>query len=430
MRIGIVQGMPAVAGGGFQYEMTFLDALSELAATSQDELVCIPASDWNARELMSFGQLSYGNLPVRMLEEKSFQQGPPEQYAADGIEPPPPPQYGDGVIHLNRDLALGFRRLGIDWVFQLQPSPTGFSALMPFVMPIHDLQHRLQPEFPEVSADGQIAWREYLYRNVCRQATLVLVESEHGKQDVLNCYDGLIGEDRIRVLPLFPPLRRGRAPNENDMRRVREKYRLPARYFFYPAQFWRHKNHHLIIEAMRRIESRTGVKVEAVFTGGYAEKWRARNFRDVMKLAEDYGLRDRVHYLGFAPDDDMPALYAGSDGLVMPTFFGPSNIPALEAWKYGCPVITSDIPGIREQTGDGGLLVNPRDPDALAEAMLKLWRDDGLRHDLAARGAKRLASYSWSEFVGRVGELIAETSALVRAGRTPGYPLVSGLNAP
>ena len=94
-----------------------------------------------------------------------------------------------------------------------------------------------------------------------------------------------------------------------------------------------------------------------------------------MALVKASNLENSVFYLGAAPEEDMPALYAPlSTALVMPTFFGPTNIPPFEAWHYGRPVICSNIPGIREQIGDAGLLVDPRSPEDLAQAMSRLWK--------------------------------------------------------
>ncbi|MBP2233299.1 glycosyltransferase involved in cell wall biosynthesis [Azospirillum agricola] len=412
--------MPWYAGGAFQYEKVLLDALAEVALTSADEISCLARPDENLHNLVADGGLSYRGLPLRSLGAASFQQRPLETY----LNQPPQvmPALDSNVIYLDRGMAKLFRGSGIDWVFQLQPSETAFSALVPFVMPIHDLQHRLQPEFPEVSAHGQTEYRDYLYRNACRYATLILVESEHGKQDVLRFYGDAIGEDRIRVLPLYPPIRQGGMPSESDLQRVRANYGLPPRYFFYPAQFWRHKNHRLILQALRRIEEETGETIPLVLSGTYVDPVRAIAFKEMMDFAVEIGVRDRVSYLGWVPDEDMPALYRLSAGLVMPTFFGPSNIPALEAWNYGRPVITSDIPGLREQTGDAGLLVDPRSPEQLAAAMLRLWRDEAFGNELAERGRRRLAACDWADFVRQVGDIVADASARVQDGRSPRYP--------
>lgn len=197
---------------------------------------------------------------------------------------------------------------------------------------------------------------------------------------------------------------------------------MPARYFFYPAQFWRHKNHALILHAIRLIAAETGEVVPVVFCGSYADYNRALNFKEVEALAKELGVADRVRYLGVVPDEDLPALYSLSVGLVMPTFFGPTNFPPLEAWHYGRPVITSGIAGLREQIGDAGLLIDPRSAPELSRAMLQLWRDEALGAELARRGRQRLSCYSWETFIAKVAAILIEACERVRAGRTPHYP--------
>lgn len=419
MRVGIVRTTPWSVGGGFQYEVLLLDALAEIARRGPHDLVCLTNPDRHLYNLVETGAVSYAGLPMATLKEPWLDQRPPEAYLGDPATAGPQPDWF--TAHLDRSLEPRLRELGVDWVFQLSQSPFVFSTQRPFVMPIHDLQHRLQPEFPEVGSAAEIAFREYLYRNACRFATLILVDSEQGKADVLRFYGDVIGEDRIRILPFHPPIRAAALPDDAELRRVAAAYRLPPRFFFYPAQFWRHKNHHLIVQALRLIRDRSGEAIPVVLCGAYTDAVRAATFIEVMALAEELGVRDQIHYLGWVPDRDVPALYRLSAGLVMPTFFGPTNIPALEAWHYGRPVITSDIPGLREQTGDGGLLVDPRAPDQLADAMLRLWRDDSLAAELAERGRARLAAYRWEDFVARVAAIVDEAGARLRAGQSPAY---------
>jgi glycosyltransferase involved in cell wall biosynthesis len=167
-----------------------------------------------------------------------------------------------------------------------------------------------------------------------------------------------------------------------------------------------------------------------VFCGAYWTYTMALCFKEMMALAANLGIADRIRYLGPVPDEDMAALYTLSAGLVMPTFFGPTNIPPLEAWHFGRPVITSDIRGLREQSGDAVVLIDPRSPPALAEAMQRLWRDAAFGAALAQRGKIRLASYSWSSFVDNVAGILAEACERVRTGRTPRYPDVQPARSP
>jgi len=421
MRIAIDRSSGSIAdGGSFQYELVFLNALGEIAARFPAEFSFIVHPGSNLFALSVAGGLNYRGLQMRPLFEPTIQQHPPEAYAS---EPPPRPESLDPNNPIfDRNVARAYRDAGIDFVLQLSPHYAPFVARTPFVVPIFDLNHRIQPEFPEVSAFGGIERREYVHINICRFATFVLVDSEVGQDDVLRFYGEYIGEDRIRVLPYYPPIAQTPAPTASQLAAVAAKYNLPKRFFFYPAQFWRHKNHELILRAAKLLLDQ-GEVVPFVFCGAYADYFRARNFIELRALAGQLGVP--ISYVGAVPAEDVAALYCLSAGLVMPTFFGPTNIPPLEAWHYGRPVIVSDIRGMREQVGDAALLVDPRAPADLASALMRLWKDDRLGAELAARGKTRLSSYSWPAYVDSVASLLTEACDRVRTGRTPRFPGVT-----
>jgi len=421
MRIGIARSSAdSVAGGTFQYEIVFLKALSEIATRYPEELAYLCFNPGDLVTLAGTGGLSYRGLPILPMFKQAAQQHPPEAFTKQ--RPPTPPRLDPNLVKFDYGRADALRKDAIDLLLLLSPNIPAFTFRLPFVVPIFDLNHRLQPEFPEVSAFGEANSREYFYVNTCRFATLVLVDSEMGKADVLRFYGHLIDADRIRILPYYPPIEGRPLPDAQELARVRAKYELPPRYFFYPAQFWPHKNHTLILQAIKLISDETKEKFPIVLCGAYWSYVMATDFKDLMALAAKSGIADCVRYLGSVPDEDMAALYTLSAGLVMPTFFGPTNIPPLEAWHFGRPVIASDIRGHRQQIGDAGLLVDPRSPQALAAAMKRLWRDEALCSELVTRGKQRLASYSWASFVDNVMGVLTEACERVRTGHTPRYP--------
>jgi len=148
-----------------------------------------------------------------------------------------------------------------------------------------------------------------------------------------------------------------------------------------------------------------------VFCSSHEGKVRYRAFRQVMTLATRAGIQNSIHYKGYVSDQDMSGLYAESAGLVMPTFFGPTNIPVLEAWALGCPVLTSDIRGIREQVQDAAILVDPRSVESIADGMSKLWTDEGLGKQLASRGFAQLATYTPEDYRQRLIEIFEEATS-------------------
>ena len=105
-----------------------------------------------------------------------------------------------------------------------------------------------------------------------------------------------------------------------------------------------------------------------------------------------------VSFLGFVPLEDLVALYRGAFALSYVTFFGPENLPTLEAFALGCPVIASDVSGAREQLGDAALFVDPRNPSEIAAAIKSL-QDDDLRRSLIDKGRARAERWTAKDFV-------------------------------
>jgi glycosyltransferase involved in cell wall biosynthesis len=132
-----------------------------------------------------------------------------------------------------------------------------------------------------------------------------------------------------------------------------------------------------------------------------------------MILRSELNLENEIHCIGYVPDEEMAALYSDAVALIMPTFFGPTNIPVLEAWAFDCPVLTSDIRGIREQAGDAAILVDPRSTEAIADGIYRLWTDECLRRALTNAGHRRLSSYTAKDFADRLMAILEEAKERV-----------------
>lgn len=247
-----------------------------------------------------------------------------------------------------------------------------------YIITVYDLSHRDTPEFPEVREFNVFNERENLYQKTLAPSVTVLTDSKASAENISRRY----GVDRERLLPMpFAPapfLSEVHATVTHD---VLAKYRLDRGYFFYPAQFWSHKNHIRILEAllMLRPEGRHPI---TVFAGG-----DMGNRSTVERFITRNDLAGQVKILGFVPAEDMRGLYIGCRAVVMPTYFGPTNLPPLEAWMIGRPLIYSSH--LHEQAGDAAILIDPDDANDLAKA-LKASMDDRLCGVLVENGRKRL----------------------------------------
>src|SRR6266542_345978 len=430
MRIGIVPNLNRSAGGIYQYALTLLNALYESKDKACADEFIVFANEVSDSISTSLNGPDWKWVPG---QPPSFRRNDLEfvhRIAGEGKhreawrwlkrhlqqDPTQPILPNPDVVESQPVMCDWFQQWAVDLMLYPAPNRLSFETGLPYVMAIHDLQHRLQPEFPEVSANGEWERREYYYRNGARYATLLLADSEVGKEDIVNVYGEYgVTPDRVKVLPFLPAWYLADDISESERRRVRMVYDLPERYLFYPAQFWPHKNHSRIVQALGLLKQEHRLRIPVVLCGSNAGGIREQTFHETMSLSCQLGIGKDIHYFVYVPDEDMSAMYAEAEALVMPTFFGPTNIPILEAWAFGCPVLTSDIRGIREQVNDAAILVDPRSVEAIADGIYQLWIDESLTCRLADLGRRRLASYTADDYRQRLLAILGEAKTRVHS---------------
>ncbi len=271
----------------------------------------------------------------------------------------------------------------IDLVYFLTPSLLALDLIEHnYIFTIWDLCHRDYPEFPEVNYFREFEIREILYMKATKKAIGIITDSELGRQNAIKRYG--LDEQRIFYASFNPSVN----VNATGYVDIKKKYNVTDDYIYYPAQFWSHKNHIYIIDALK-ILKKHGITIHAIFSG--SDKG---NLKYVLHYTQKQGVEDLVHYIGFAPNEEIYHLYKQSLALVMPTYFGPTNIPPLEAFAVGTPVICSDLPGLREQVGEAALLCDLKNPESLVDHIKALLENPKYREELIQKGKKRLEELS------------------------------------
>jgi glycosyltransferase involved in cell wall biosynthesis len=247
-----------------------------------------------------------------------------------------------------------------------------------YIATVWDSCHRDMPEFPEMRDFNQLYLRDRYNRNSLFPAVVAIVDAVSSVDSIAFRY----GVDHARLLPMpFTPspfLSSNTAKSKDE---VLATYKLSTGYYFYPAQFWAHKNHIRILEALL-LSNKDGVKYTVVFAGG-----DQGNLAHLERFVEQNNLDSQVHFLGFVPTDDMRGLYEGCQAVIMPTYFGPTNLPPLEAWMLEKPLIYSSL--FCEQAKDAAVLVDPDEASQLASAM-SFCMDEGNCKQLIKAGQVRL----------------------------------------
>ena len=292
----------------------------------------------------------------------------------------------------------------IDIVYFLSPTaPANDLEEINYISTVWDLCHRDYPEFPEVRKNKIFESREIRYHSVLPRAVSIIVESELGKKNVVNRYG--VDQERVYVIPFQPGNELGKIKGEGNffICDIRKKYELNFQYIFYPAQFWAHKNHIYILEGLRLLEEKYSIRIGAIFSG--IDKGNLEYVRAYVKYLK---LESRVKFIGFVDKDEITCLYLQALALVMPSYFGPTNLPPLEAFQLGVPVIYSDKSGLRDQVGDAAMLIDLTNPISLAQNLRNLIEDDKLKLRLIQSGKERLAYFDSIDRVGILNKIIED----------------------
>ena len=236
------------------------------------------------------------------------------------------------------------------------------------VVTLLDIQHH---ELPEMFSAAERRFRGWAYDDSAREADLVLTISEHARGGIVERL--AIAPERVEAIPLgvdhsiFNP----DGPSSAG---------LPERYVVYPANMWPHKNHERLLEAFARLED---LDLWLVLTG---QTYGHESLLDG---------HDRVLHLGHVPAPDLAALYRGAQALVFPSLFEGFGLPPLEAMACGTPVASSADGALAEVVADASVTFDPRDPEAMADALSRVVSDDALRRRLREAGLSHAARYTW-----------------------------------
>ena len=226
---------------------------------------------------------------------------------------------------------------------------------------------------------------------LARKLTRVLTVSESSKRDIVEY--ARVPEKYVTVTPLaadnqvyFP-----RSAAE-CVKRIGPKYDIRPPYILYISRIEHPgKNHAGLVRAFSILKETEDIPHQLVLAGSDWDR-----AEEVHSAAAESAYTDDIVFTGFAPNDDLPDLYCGAELFVFPSLYEGFGLPVLEAMTCGVPVACSNISSIPEVIGDTGILFDPHDDEAIADAMRRLLTDPGLLNDCRERGLARAKKYTWS----------------------------------
>jgi glycosyltransferase involved in cell wall biosynthesis len=296
-----------------------------------------------------------------------------------------------GVIEIGRlpsAIRVGFQypRLVSNLRVGLVHMPT--YVLPPFlrcasVITVLDVSYLVRPELVE----PRIRWMlKALVGPSIRAANRVITISESSKRDIVTLYR--VDPDKVVVTPLAAAKQFKRVSSD-EVQRVRSTYAISAPYVLSVGNILPRKNLARLVEAFSTIAAEIE-SVQLVIVG--RSLWKGS---DVERLVHELGLVNRIQFLGYVPDADLPALYSGAEVFCFPSIHEGFGLPVLEAMACGVPTLTSDSSSLPEVVGDAGLMFPPESVADIAALLRHTLLDQELRVALASKGLHRAASFSW-----------------------------------
>lgn len=295
---------------------------------------------------------------------------------------------GEIIFQLNTWLKRGktkhlLRDQGVSLLFCPFTVPTYAEPGLPIVSTIYDLQYKTYPAF---FSAGDLAQRENTFLAACRDASKLVAISDYSRDSVLQHSN--LRPSNIQTIHLRMAQRiQQSALNVSDL----ERWHLePQHYLLYPANYWKHKNHDMLLTAFGMLcTTYPDITVKLVCTGSPGERQQF-----LTRAAENMGLGARVLFLSYLTQEELSLLMTQCRAMIFPSLYEGFGLPVIEAMAMNIPVACSNVTSLPEVAGGAARLFNPAIPADIMQAMVDLMTDDHLRQNLIAKGQQRVAYFS------------------------------------
>jgi glycosyltransferase involved in cell wall biosynthesis len=275
-------------------------------------------------------------------------------------------------------------------------SPDSYMSLstkVPTCLVIHDLAFEHYPEHFVLS--HRLYWRHYspLF---ARKAKRIATVSTFSKNDISTCYS--ISPDKIDVVyngahDEYKPL------TSDEREAVKIRYADGCEYFVFAGALHPRKNIVNLLKAFVLFKKRQYTNMKLVIAGRPA--WK---YEEVEQMKAEMPYKDDVKWVGYMNVDELSKVIGASYTLVYASLFEGFGIPILEALQCDVPAIVSNTSSMPEVAGDAALLVDPADPQDIADKMHQLYKDEALRSKLIVNARQQIKKFDWNNSAKKLWE--------------------------
>ena len=286
---------------------------------------------------------------------------------------------------------------------------------IPLVITVHDI---IYMEKLSLFRKGFSSYQKFgnLYRRwnvplVVKKSKRVITVSEFEKKRIASFFH--LDDEKLEAIYNGVSQHFKKVTDSTHLRQIKEKYKLPDKFFFFFGNTDPKKNTKGVLKALSLLLNSYHEQIPLVMLD------YDRNELD--KLIQEIGdpkLNANIILTGYVPNKELPAIYALSTVFLYPSLRESFGIPMLEAMACGVPVITSNTSSMPEVGGDAALFIDPFKPEEITDAMLKILQNSQLRDELIIRGYSNAAKYSWENMAKNVLHLYQSVYQKRNPGKT------------
>lgn len=289
------------------------------------------------------------------------------------------------LIRIPLTLTRELRRRPVDLLHVQYTAPLWTPC--PVVATIHDLSFE---HLPQTFTRRSRAQLRLTVRRTARNAAHVIAPSEFSCRDIIETYN--IKESRVSVTPLAAPDYFAPVTNAKKLSQMRAAHGIKGDYILAVGSVQPRKNLPRLIAAYADLRrARAHAKLPQFVVVGKLG-WL---YEETLRAVEEHAMSDYVLWTGYVPESDLPALYTGALCFIYPSYFEGFGLPPLEAMQCGAPVIVGNQTSLPEVVGDAGLLIDPFNQQAIADALARVIDDANLRALMRRNGLAQAKKFSW-----------------------------------
>jgi glycosyltransferase involved in cell wall biosynthesis len=343
LRIGILYPCDESWTGGIYYIQNLIVALCSIPEVSNYEIFILTQRKIDFLELVkltAYNKLRFIKFPIQLNRWENL---------------------ANTLCQCFFSLRCVNKSIKLDFLFPLYRLQSDFGNVGKLYFWIPDFQEKYLPHF--FSLDD-IELRESIYLSMVHSEHPIVFSSQSALRDFQLYYPNSRNKTCIlRFAVVHPNLQ------YVDIKYIKNKYSIIGDYFISPNQFWQHKNHLVIIEAVRLLRMQ-GVVIKVVLTGKEFDYRNPNYTHDLKRKVLEYGLTEQIFFLGFIDRHDQLCLLREAISVIQPSLFEGWSTVVEDAKALGQTLIVSDIPVHREQLGEHGNYFDAKDPEDLAKIIL------------------------------------------------------------